>query len=139
MTDSPPAPRQDISPPLPPETFDDTMEVPETGYRTAIAIKHDGRMKQVSVRFVLGERNGQTATYHATCPRCHAGDIEVTVKLTPDGSFAEVPACPTLCVACEDRLDAILEPESPTGSKDEPADRATLGKYLKAMTTRAWD
>jgi hypothetical protein len=61
------------------------------------------------------------------------------VALAPDGSFAEAPACPTLCVSCEDRLDLIMEPEAAKGLGDQPGDRETLGKYLKAMNLRAWD
>ena len=67
------------------------------------------------------------------------GAITVDVALAPDGSFAEAPACPTLCVSCEDRLDLIMEPEAAKGLGDQPGDRETLGKYLKAMNLRAWD
>ena len=61
--------------------------------------------------------------------------------MTLDGKsgFAEAPACPALCLDCEDALDALLEPKSTSRIGDEPGDRATLGKYLKAMTIRSWD
>ena len=70
---------------------------------------------------------------------CAAGEIVVPVRLTADGGFAEAPACPALCLDCEDALDAILEPETGPAIGDEPGERATLGKYLKAMSTRSWD
>ena len=125
--------------PLPPGSFLEKMNVPESGYRTAIAIKHQGRMAEVSVTFLLREQNGASAVYAGLCPRCNAGEIVVEVKLDPEGSFAEAPACPMLCMDCEDRLDAVLDPPTGLGLADEPGNRATLGKYLKAMTTRAWD
>jgi hypothetical protein len=125
--------------PLPPSSFQEEMNVPEAGYRTAIAIKHQGRMAKVSVTFLLREQNGTSATYAGPCPRCNAGEIIVEVKLDPEGSFAEAPACPMLCMDCEDRLDAVLDPPPGPDLASEPGNRATLGKYLKAMTTRAWD
>jgi hypothetical protein len=91
------------------------------------------------VTFVLSEQDGTSATYEALCPRCGSGKIVVSVALDPDGSFAAEPACPALCVDCEDRLDAILEPEAAKPIADEPGNRATLAKYLKAMTQRSWD
>jgi hypothetical protein len=123
----------------PPGSFQQMMSVPDAGYRTAIAIKHEGRMMDVLVTFVLRQQDGASATYAAQCPRCAAGEIVVPVRLTLDGAFAEAPACPALCLACEDALDAILEPGDGLAIGDEPGDRATLGKYLKAMTTRSWD
>lgn len=123
---------------VPPSTFQEKMNVPESGYRTAIAIKHNGRMREVSATFVLREQDGRSAIYAALCPRCSAGEIVVAVKLNPDGSFAEPLACPTLCIDCEDCLDAMLEPGAAKGA-GEPPDRATLKEYLKAMTMRAWD
>jgi hypothetical protein len=125
--------------PPPPDSFQQTMSVPEQGYRTAIAIKHAGRMTEVSVTFRLRRQEGGSATYAAPCPRCAAGEIVVPVRLSADGGFAEAPACPALCLVCEDALDAILEPDAGPGLGDEPGDRATLGKYLKAMTVRSWD
>ena len=122
-----------------PGSFEETMNVPEVGYRTAIAIKHPGRMTEVTVTFTLREKVGNSATYAGPCPRCTAGEIVVDVKLNPGGSFAEAPACPMLCMDCEDRLDAVLEPQPGLSLADEPGNRATLGKYLKAMTVRAWD
>jgi hypothetical protein len=136
MAETPPA---GLTPSLPPATFQETMSVPRTDYQTAIAIKHDVRMSEVSVTFLLQRQDGDSATYAAVCPRCNAGEIAVTVRLDADGRFAEPPACPTLCVACEDRLDAIMEPGLGTSLADQPKDRATLGKYLKAMSTRSWD
>ena len=123
----------------PPGSFQQTMRVPEAVYRTSIAIKHAGRMTQVLVTFTLRHQEGTSATYAAPCPRCATGEIAVPVKLTGDGGFAETPACPSLCLGCEDTLDAILEPGRGPGLGDEPGDRATLGKYLKAMTVRNWD
>ncbi len=132
-------PSAGLTPLLPPATFQETMNIPRADYQTAIAIKHDVRTSEVSVTFVLQTQDGKSATYAAVCPRCNTGEIVVAVNLKADGSFAEAPACPTLCEACEDRLDAILEPGSGKTLADEPGDRATLSKYLKAMTTRAWD
>ena len=122
-----------------PETFLHTMSVPEAAYRTAIAVKHGGRMSEVSVTFTLQSQNGTSAAYAAACPRCKVGEISVTVGIYPNGSFAEVPACPALCVDCEDGLDALLEPAAGKSLADESNGRATLGKYLKAMSVRAWD
>jgi hypothetical protein len=123
----------------PPGSFQQTMSVPEAGYQTAIAIKHPGRMKDVLVTFVLRGQDGSSATYAAACPRCAKGEIIVPVRLTAEGGFAEAPACPALCLDCEDVLDAILEPDKGPALGDEPGDRATLGKYLRAMTVRSWD
>jgi hypothetical protein len=124
---------------LPPGSFEETMNVPEAGYRTAIAIKHPGRMTEVTVTFTLREQVGNSATYAGLCPRCKTGEIVVAVKLDPDGRFAEPPACPMLCMDCEDRLDAVLEPQPGLSLADEPGNRATLGKYLKAMSLRSWE
>ena len=123
----------------PPASFQQSLPVPEAGYRTAIAIKHEGRMTEALVTFTLRHQEGTTASYAAPCPRCAAGEIVVPVEITADGGFAEAPACPALCLSCEDALDAILEPSTGPGVGDEPGDRATLGKSLKAMTTRSWD
>jgi hypothetical protein len=124
---------------LAPETFQQTMSVPQAGYRTAIAVTHGGRMSEVSVTFTLRSQDGTSAAYAAPCPRCEAGEISVTVKINADGSFAEVPACPALCMDCEDRLDALLEPEAGKSLADESNGRAMLSKYLKAMNVRSWD
>ena len=115
------------------------MEIPETDYRTALAVRNDTRMKEVTVTFQLLAQEGASASYAATCPRCNTGEITVDVALAPDGSFAEAPACPTLCLACEDRLDQLLEPRAKLDIGQQPGDRETLGKYLKAMNLRAWD
>lgn len=136
MAETPPA---GLTPSLPPSTFQETMSIPRADYQTAIAIKHDERKTAVNVTFVLQSNDGKSATYAAICPRCNVGEITVAVPLNADGSFAEAPACPTLCEACEDRLDAILEPGAGKTLADEPNDRAKLNKYIKAMTTRAWD
>jgi hypothetical protein len=125
--------------PSPPDSFQQSMNVPAEGYRTSIVIKHEGRMTEVLVTFSLRQREDGVATYAAPCPRCAAGEIVVPVRLTADGGFAEAPACPALCLDCEDALDAILEPETGPAIGDEPGERATLGKYLKAMSTRSWD
>ena len=115
------------------------MNIPAEDYRTAIAIRNDPRMKEVTVTFLLTAQQDTSASYAATCPRCHSGEITVDVALAADGSFAEAPACPTLCFACEDRLDQLLEPQAKVPLGDKPGDRETLGKYLKAMNLRAWD
>jgi hypothetical protein len=115
------------------------MNIPSTDYRTAVAVKNDPRTVEVAVTFLLKAQVDAQATYAATCPRCHSGEITVDVALAPDGSFAEAPACPTLCLACEDRLDLMLEPPVKKTIGDQPGDRETLGKYLKAMNLRAWD
>ena len=122
-----------------PRSFEEKMEIPATDYRTAVAVRNDTRTKEVSVTFRLTGQSGATASYAATCPRCNAGEITVEVALAPDGSFAEAPACPTLCLACEDRLDQLLEPKPKLDLGDKPGDRETLEKYLKAMNLRAWD
>lgn len=122
-----------------PRFFEETIAIPESDYRTAVTIRNDTRTKQVNVTFVLTGQAGQLASYAATCPRCHSGEITVDVALAPDGSFAEAPACPTLCMACEDRLDQLLEPQAKPALGEQPGDRETLGKYLKAMNQRAWD
>ena len=114
------------------------MNVPEASYRTAIAIKHNGRMTEVTATFVLQGQDEKSAVYAAVCPRCSAGEIVVAVKLNPDGTFQEAPACPTLCIGCEDSLDSMLEPGAAKGI-GETHDRATLNEFLKAMTVRAWD
>lgn len=123
----------------PPASFQQHLPVPEAGYRTAIAIKHEGRMTEVLVTFALRGHEGTYANYAAPCPRCAAGEIVVQVELTAEGGFVQAPACPALCLDCEDALDAILEPSAGPGVGDEPGGRATLGRYLKAMTTRSWD
>ena len=115
------------------------MDIPETDYRTAVAVRNDTRTKQVTVTFRLTGQHGATARYAVTCPRCNSGEITVDVALAADGSFAEAPACPTLCLACEDRLDQLLEPPAKQDLGDKPGDRETLGTYLKAMNRRAWD
>ncbi len=115
------------------------MNTPEMDYRTAVAVRNDTRTKEVSVTFRLIGQNGASARYAATCPRCNSGEITVDVALAADGSFAEAPACPTLCLACEDRLDQLLEPAAKQDLGDRPGDRETLGNYLKAMNRRAWD
>lgn len=120
-------------------SFTEKMNIPATDFRTAVAIRNDTRTVEVTVTFLLTAQDGASATYAATCPRCKTGAITVDVALAPDGSFAEAPACPTLCVSCEDRLDLIMEPEAAKGLGDQPGDRETLGKYLKAMNLRAWD
>ena len=127
-----------MSKPLPPDSFVEKMDVPEAAYRTAISIKHTGRMTEVNATFALREQQGESAIYVARCPRCGVGDITVTVKLNPDGSFAETPACPTLCISCEDGLDAMLEPGAAKPAA-KPYDRAALSEHLKAMSERPWD
>ena len=124
---------------LPPETFQETMRVPETAYRSAIAIKHNGKMTDVIVTFVLQSRNDQVANYAAQCPRCNDGRISVAVPLKPDGSFAEHPACPMLCLECEDRMDAMLEPGTEGATGREPSDRAGLNQFIRTMNLRSWD
>lgn len=115
------------------------MMVPRTDYRTAIAIKHDEAMKQVTTTFYLRDRHPAAATYAASCPRCDEGEIVVEVRLKPDQSFAEAPACPSLCLACEDRLDALLEPPGAPGPESEEGGRAGLEQHIRTMNRRAWD
>ncbi len=122
-----------------PPSFTETMNIPATDLRTAVAIKNDTRTTEANVTFLLKVQNGSSATYAATCPRCNSGQITVDVALAADGSFAEAPACPTLCLDCEDRLDHIMEPQAGKSLGDQPGDRETLGKYLRAMNLRAWD
>jgi hypothetical protein len=124
---------------LPPETFQQTMQVPEAAYRSAIAIKHNGRMTDVRVTFVLESRLDQVATYAAQCPRCNEDKITVAVPLNPDGSFVVPPACPMLCLACEDRMDAILESDTSRETGDEPSDRIGLNQFIRTMNIRSWD
>jgi len=124
---------------FPPETFQQAMQVPEAAYRSAIAITHNGKMRDVSVTFVLQSRDDHEAHYVAPCPRCRDGSITVAVPLKPDGSFAEPPACPMLCLACEDRMDAMLEPGTHTETEREPSDRAALNQFIRAMNIRSWD
>lgn len=115
------------------------MMVPRAEYRTAVAIKHDEAMKQATATFTLrGWQEGQ-ASYAAPCPRCAEGEIVVDVKLNPDRSFAEEPACPSLCLACEDRLDSILEPPQAKGSEPEEGGRAGLERHIRAMNRRSWE
>jgi Xaa-Pro dipeptidase len=85
---------------VPPSMFQEKMNVPEANYRTAIAIKHNGRMTEVTATFVLRGQDEKSAVYAAVCPRCGFGEIVVAVKLNPDGTFQEAPACPTLCIDC---------------------------------------
>lgn len=115
------------------------MNVPAADYRTAVAVRNDTRMIETDVTFHLVTQTGDTARYAATCPRCGSGEITVDVPLAADGSFTEPPACPTLCLACEDRLDQLLQPPAKKSLGDQPGDRETLGQYLKAMNLRAWD
>jgi hypothetical protein len=118
--------------------FQEKMNVPEASYRTAIAIKHNGRMTEITATFVLRGQDDKSAVYAAVCPRCSVGEIVVAVKLNPDGTFEEAPACPTLCIDCENYLDSMLEPGTAKGI-GETHDRATLNKCFKAMNMRAWD
>ncbi len=123
----------------PPGSFESKMIVPKSEYRTAIAIKHDQRMAEVAVTFMLREQLGSSARYAALCPRCKRGEIVVDVELTPDMNFRETPACPSLCLDCEDRLDSVLEPESAPRPADGLGDREALSAHLKAMNSRSWD
>ena len=122
-----------------PPSFTETMNIPASDFRTAVAVRNDTRTVEVAVTFRLRDQSETTACYAATCPRCNSGEITVDVPLAADGSFAEAPACPTLCLACEDRLDQLLDPPAKNNIGDQPGDRETLGKYLKAMNLRAWD
>jgi hypothetical protein len=102
-------------------------------------VKHDGPMTEVDVTFTLQDHSANAATYSAICPRCNTGEIVVTVALDAGGGFREAPACPTLCVDCEDRLDALLEGSESKGPKKGPGDRASLNAFLKVMNVRPWD
>ncbi len=122
-----------------PASFTERMNIPAAELRTAVAAKNDRRTVAVDVTFRLKGQTGAVASYAATCPRCNSGEIAVEVKLAADGSFAEAPACPSLCVACEDRLDQLMDPGPKKAIGEQPGDRETLDKYLKAMNLRAWD
>jgi hypothetical protein len=96
------------------------MNIPVADYRTAVAVRNDTRTVAVDVTFHLMSQGGAMASYAATCPRCNSGEITVEVPLAADGSFAETPACPTLCLACEDRLDQLLDPPAKKNIGDQP-------------------
>ena len=113
-------------PDQPPVMFVEEFEIPAARSQTALGIKHDTRTVKATVTFLLIGREGNTARYSAVCPRCHSGVIEVTAKLNSDGRFAEAPACPSLCEACEDHLDAILEGHAATRPTYETLNRVTL-------------
>lgn len=136
MPDFPPLNTSTAIPGSPPALFRETLTIPEAAYRTAVAIQNRGRMKSVEVVFVLQTHDARSAQYQAICPRCHAGDIVVTVKLTQNGQFQAPPACPALCLSCEDKLDSMLESGS---SSRTPSDRAALNATLKIMTSRPFD
>lgn len=123
----------------PPASFQEQLMVPKADYRTAIAIKHDQAMKPVTATFLLREWRPGSASYAAPCPRCGKGEIVVEVKLTADQSFAEAPACPSLCLDCEDRLDSLLEAAEASGTEEEEGGRAALDRHIRAMNRRAWD
>ena len=118
----------------PPDTFTETMQIPVASYRTAIAIKNVVRMHEVTVVFSLKEYNPGVAIYSGRCPRCQVGNITVYAKINPDGGFSERPACPTLCIDCEERLDEILEPARKTNLKSEPSNRTRLDKYIRGLS-----
>ena len=133
MPDFPPLNTSVAVPGSPPSSFREALTIPETAYRTAVAIQNRGRMKSVEVVFVLQTHDARSAHYQAVCPRCHTGDIAVIVKLTQNGQFQAPPACPALCLSCEDKLDSMLESGS---SSRTPSDRAALNATLKIMTSR---
>ncbi len=83
-------------------------------------------MNSVEVEFVLQTHDARFAQYEAICPRCRTGEITVIVKLAKDGQFSGTTACPALCLACEDRLDAILKTVS---SSNAPSDRARSTRH----------
>ena len=112
--------------------------MPEADYRTGIAIKHVGRMTEVLVTFTLSYQDGVSARYVAPCPRCAAGEIVVEVKLAADGGFAETRLA-RRCARLRGRPRCHSGAAHGPGIGDEPGDRATLGKYLRAMSTRSWD
>jgi hypothetical protein len=109
-----------------PVMFVEEFEIPAARSQTALGIKHDTKTIKVAVTFMLVSRQGNTARYSAVCPRCHSGIIEAAATLNPDGSFAEPPACPSLCEACEDHLDAILEGHATAKPTYETLNRVTL-------------
>ena len=133
MPDCPPLNTSIAVPGSPPASFREAFTIPETPYRTAIAIQNQGRMKSVHVVFVLRSHNDRSAQYCAVCPRCESEDITVVVNLTQSGQFQAPPPCPALCLSCEDKLDSMLESGS---SSRTPSDRAALNATLKIMTSR---
>ncbi len=116
-----------------------TTKVPQSEYRTAIAIQHDERLTDVELTFLLQDQEGTTATYKARCPRCNEGEIVATLPLNADGSLPEDPAVPGFCLDCEERLDAILGTQDSRETRARPDDRATLRTLLKTMNVRPWD
>ena len=133
MPDFPPLNTSVAVPGSPPASFREVLTIPETAYRTAVAIQNRGRMRSVEVVFALQSHDAQSAQYQAICPRCCTGEINVVVKLAQNGQFAAPPACPALCLACEDRLDAILKTAT---SSNAPSDRAALNATLRIMSSR---
>lgn len=115
-------------PDQPPVMFIEEFEIPAAKSQTALGIKHATQTVKATVTFTLMSREANTARYSGLCPRCQNGVIEATAALNPDGSFAEAPACPSLCEACEDQLDAILEGHAATRPTYEMLNRVKLSR-----------
>ena len=77
MPDCPPLNTSIAVPGSPPASFREALTIPESAYRTAVAIQNRGRMKSVEVVFALQTHDARSAHYQAVCPRCHTGDIAV--------------------------------------------------------------
>ena len=120
----------------PPGTFIAELAVPDVMLQTAIGITHDNRMTQVAVMFHFTGLENRVARYAASCPRCHAGVIEAFVAIDSGGRFVDQPACPALCEACEDQLDAILEGRSSSKRSYVAENRVTLKKFTRPMKRR---
>jgi len=113
----------------PVDRFTETVEIPSNRAQTAIGITHNRQMTKVDVEFFRVGMDNRIARYEAVCPRCNEGRLEASVALNPDGSFADQPTYPTLCEACEDQLDAILEGLPSTRPTYEVANRVTLKTF----------
>ena len=117
----------------PPAMFIAELAVPEAISQTAIAITHASRMTKVAVKFHLTAMEDRVARYAASCPRCHNGVIEAFAAIAASGEFVEPPACPALCEACEDQLDAILEGRAPGKPSYADEHRVTLKKFSRPI------
>ena len=117
----------------PPVTFIEELAVPTAMLQTAIGITHDNRMTKVAVKFHLAGMDNRIARYAASCPRCHDGVLEAFVAIDPGGGFVEHPACPALCEACEDQLDAILEGRASSKRSYVAENRVTLKKFTPRL------
>ena len=120
----------------PPGTFIAELLVPDVMLQTAIGITHDNRMTRVAVTFHFSGMENRAARYAAACPRCHDGVIEAFVAIDSGGRFVDQPACPALCEACEDQLDAILEGRASSKRSYAAENRVTLKKFTRPIKRR---